>query len=180
MWNHERSSGSSGSIPRLSGDKSNGYLQPAGPIYSLDPSPGHHHPRLSPSPRSRSPSPSNPFRIPTIHIPGYNTVRFVSLCTLWYMTSALSSNTGKMILNHFRYPVTLTIVQFFFVAGYCVLISRPELGWTGRLRQPSKAILMGTLPMAAFQVGGHIFSSLAISRVPVSTVHTIKVSERPR
>jgi solute carrier family 35 protein E1 len=30
--------------------------------------------------------------------------------------------------------------------------------------------------MAAFQVGGHIFSSLAISRVPVSTVHTIKVS----
>jgi solute carrier family 35 protein E1 len=28
--------------------------------------------------------------------------------------------------------------------------------------------------MGAFQVGGHIFSSMAISRMPVSTVHTIK------
>jgi solute carrier family 35 protein E1 len=72
----------------------------------------------------------------------------------------------------------LTIVQFFFVAGYCVICSRKELGWTARLRSPSRTILKGTLPMAAFQVGGHIFSSLAISRVPVSTVHTIKVSFR--
>jgi hypothetical protein len=30
--------------------------------------------------------------------------------------------------------------------------------------------------MGLFQVGGHIFSSIAISRIPVSTVHTIKVS----
>lgn len=30
--------------------------------------------------------------------------------------------------------------------------------------------------MAAFQVFGHVFSSVATSRVPVSTVHTIKVS----
>ncbi|WVN87762.1 uncharacterized protein L203_102957 [Cryptococcus depauperatus CBS 7841] len=34
--------------------------------------------------------------------------------------------------------------------------------------------MQGTLPLAAFQVGGHIFGSMAISRVPVSTVHTIK------
>jgi hypothetical protein len=26
-----------------------------------------------------------------------------------------------------------------------------------------------------FQVGGHMFSSMAISRIPVSSVHTIKV-----
>jgi solute carrier family 35 protein E1 len=45
-----------------------------------------------------------------------------------------------------------------------------------RLRRPSRAILTNTWPMAVFQVGGHIFSSMAISRVPVSTVHTIKVS----
>ena len=45
-----------------------------------------------------------------------------------------------------------------------------------RLKTPTRAILMNTWPMAVFQVGGHIFSSMAISRVPVSTVHTIKVS----
>jgi hypothetical protein len=44
-----------------------------------------------------------------------------------------------------------------------------------KLRQPSIAILKNTLPMGMFQVGGHIFSSIAISRIPVSTVHTIKV-----
>ena len=123
----------------------------------------------------RPSSPLDPFRLPTLTLPTLGTVRFVALCTLWYGCSALSSNTGKVILNHFKYPVTLTIVQFFFVAAFCVICSRKELRWMGTLKRPSRAILRGTLPMAAFQVGGHIFSSHAISRVPVSTVHTIKV-----
>jgi len=40
---------------------------------------------------------------------------------------------------------------------------------------PTRAIVNKTLPMGMFQVGGHMFSSMAISRIPVSTVHTIKV-----
>jgi len=99
---------------------------------------------------------------------------FVLLCGLWYTTSALSSNTGKAILNQFRYPITLTFVQFGFVAFYCLLFVSPAIRLS-RLRQPSMAILRNTLPMGMFQVGGHIFSSIAISRIPVSTVHTIKV-----
>ncbi|KAH0836539.1 TPT-domain-containing protein [Lanmaoa asiatica] len=43
-----------------------------------------------------------------------------------------------------------------------------------KLRSPTIAILRATLPMGAFQVGGHMFSSMAISRIHVSTVHTIK------
>ncbi|KAG6381492.1 triose-phosphate transporter family-domain-containing protein [Boletus reticuloceps] len=43
-----------------------------------------------------------------------------------------------------------------------------------KLRSPTVAILKATLPMGAFQVGGHMFSSIAISRIHVSTVHTIK------
>ena len=103
------------------------------------------------------------------------TVRFVLLCSLWYMSSALSSNTGKVILNQFRYPVTLTFVQFGFVAAYCLLFMSPLVRFS-TLRKPTRAILQSTLPMGCFQVGGHIFSSMAISRIPVSTVHTIKVS----
>ncbi|WVQ93352.1 hypothetical protein IAU59_000420 [Kwoniella sp. CBS 9459] len=122
---------------------------------------------------SRASSPG-PFSIPQFTLPGYATIRFVSLCFLWYTCSAVSNNTGKVILNNFKYPVTLTIIQFFFVAAYCIVCSRKELGWTPRLRTPTRAILKGILPMAAFQVGGHIFGSMAISRVPVSTVHTIK------
>ncbi|WWC91378.1 uncharacterized protein L201_006321 [Kwoniella dendrophila CBS 6074] len=122
---------------------------------------------------SRASSPG-PFTLPKFTKPSFATIRFVSLCFLWYTCSAVSNNTGKVILNNFKYPVTLTIVQFFFVAGCCIICSRPELGWTPRLRSPTRVILKGILPMAAFQVGGHIFGSLAISRVPVSTVHTIK------
>ncbi|KAG8959731.1 suppressor of loss of ypt1 [Tulasnella sp. 419] len=103
----------------------------------------------------------------------YATIRFVLLCALWYTTSALSSNTGKSIMNQFRYPITLTFVQFGFVSGYCLLFANPWFGAT-RMRYPTKAILRSTFPMAVFQVGGHLFSSMAISRVPVSTVHTIK------
>ncbi|WWD21043.1 hypothetical protein CI109_105524 [Kwoniella shandongensis] len=134
-----------------------------GATYSLD-TPLSRRRSLS-NPSSRGPSPG-PFSLPQISIPGFATIRFVSLCFLWYACSAVSSNTGKVILNNFKYPVTLTIIQFFFVAAYCVVISRKQLGWTGRLRSPTKAILRGTLPMAAFQVGGHIFGSMAISRVP--------------
>ncbi|KAJ6565986.1 triose-phosphate transporter family-domain-containing protein [Mycena sp. CBHHK59/15] len=102
-----------------------------------------------------------------------SSLKFVLLCSLWYTSSALSSNTGKAILNQFRYPVTLTFVQFGFVASYCMLFMSPAIRFS-RLRHPTSAIIRSTLPMGMFQVGGHIFSSLAISRIPVSTVHTIK------
>ncbi len=131
---------------------------------AVDGSPELDTPRRSPSPR--------PFGLPSSF--PLSTIRFVCLCALWYISSAISSNTGKVILNNFRYPITLTIVQFFFVSGYCIVCSK--VGLSSRLKDPTKSILRGTLPMAVFQVGGHIFGSLAISRVPVSTVHTIKVS----
>lgn len=102
-----------------------------------------------------------------------DTIRFVLLCSLWYMTSALSSNTGKVILNQFKYPVTLTFVQFGYVAAYCLLFMSPVVRFS-TIRRPTKAIIHSTFPMGCFQVGGHIFSSMAISRIPVSTVHTIK------
>lgn len=107
-------------------------------------------------------------------MPAPATLRFVLLCCLWYTSSALSSNTGKSIMLIFKFPVTLTFVQFGFIASYCLLLASPLVGLT-RLRRPSIAVLRSTIPMAAFQVGGHIFSSFAISRIPVSTVHTIKV-----
>ena len=100
---------------------------------------------------------------------------FVLLCGLWYASSALSSNTGKALLNQFRYPITLTFVQFGFVAFYCLLFMSPLVRFS-KLRMPTREIISSTFPMGLFQVGGHIFSSIAISRIPVSTVHTIKVS----
>jgi len=112
-------------------------------------------------------------------------LKFVFLCLLWYMSSALSNNSAKQILNNFKAPVTLTFVQFAFIAGWCGLLaivqklrgrhSRALFGATHGIRPPTREIILTTLPMSFFQIAGHIFGSLATSQIPVSVVHTVKV-----
>ncbi|GAA5914692.1 hypothetical protein JCM8208_000414 [Rhodotorula glutinis] len=154
-------------------------------------------PKLAPSSSSsaRDGPSSSPASLAS-YLPSTSTAGFIFLCCLWYLSSAFSSNTGKSILTRFRYPVTLTFVQFAFVAGYCVVVLfvRERLGGaTGHasgglsrrrmsvstmggwgIRKPSRHMFHGTFMMSLFQIAGHVFSSMAIARVPVSTVHTIK------
>ncbi|KAF9914314.1 suppressor of loss of ypt1 [Lobosporangium transversale] len=94
------------------------------------------------------------------------------ICLSWYMSSAVTNNIGKQIMNQFRYPVTLTFVQFWFVSIFC-FIAGAGFKMT-RIRRPTRAILEMTAPLVGFQVVGHVFSSVAISRVPLSVVHTVK------
>lgn len=42
------------------------------------------------------------------------------------------------------------------------------------IRYPSRDIIATTFPLALFQIGGHILSSEATEKIPVSLVHTIK------
>lgn len=80
--------------------------------------------------------------------------------------------------------MTLTIVQFLLVSFWCIFLS-----WLAKhnstvrerlpvlkngIRRPNREIVMATLPLTAFQIGGHILNSDAMSRIPVSLVHTIK------
>lgn len=103
---------------------------------------------------------------------------------MWYATSILSNTSSKAILTAFTKPVTLTLIQFLFVCSWCLFFS-----WLARvyrplgnaipllrsgIRRPSRDLIMTTLPLTAFQIGGHILSSDAMSRIPVSLVHTIK------
>jgi solute carrier family 35 protein E1 len=102
-----------------------------------------------------------------------------------YLVSALSNTSSKSILNAFPRPVTLTLIQFSFVSGWCVLLNvlaqflpavgRAVPGLQGGLRYPNRQVITTTAPLAFFQVGGHITSSIATSKIPVSLVHTIKV-----
>ncbi|WAQ82452.1 hypothetical protein PtA15_2A769 [Puccinia triticina] len=97
--------------------------------------------------------------------------------------------TLSAILTRLRFPVTLTIVQFAFVAlcsGLCLALRHHPLpahrnhhgttllGHTLAIRIPNRATIRGTCIMSLFSIAGHVCSSMAISRVPVSTVHTIK------
>ncbi|KAL1900853.1 hypothetical protein Cpir12675_000729 [Ceratocystis pirilliformis] len=108
----------------------------------------------------------------------------VVLCIIWWTTSLLTNTSSKSILNAFPKPATLTLVQFVFVSSYCLLWSWlasifprlkriiPTLKYP--IRKPSLDIARTTLPMALFQIGGHLLSSNATSMIPVSLVHTIK------
>ena len=106
------------------------------------------------------------------------------LCLVWYLSSALTNTSSKSILNAFPRPITLTIVQFAFVSLWCFFFARlakesptfralvPAL--RHGIRPVSREVIITTLPLALFQLGGHVLSSTATSEIPVSLVHTIK------
>lgn len=103
---------------------------------------------------------------------------------MWYWSSALTNTSSKSILMAFDKPATLTLIQFGFVAFYCLLFSwlastfpRLRTSITALkhpIRYPCKDVIMTTLPLAGFQIAGHLLSSNATSKIPVSLVHTIK------
>ncbi|KAL9099417.1 MAG: hypothetical protein Q9163_005075 [Psora crenata] len=111
-------------------------------------------------------------------------VKLIILCLIWYMSSALTNTSSKSILNSFPKPITLTIIQFAFVSSWCIFfaylarIFRPLRtaipALKNGIRYPSRDVIATTLPLALFQIGGHILSSTATEKIPVSLVHTIK------
>jgi len=108
----------------------------------------------------------------------------IALCIVWYFSSALTNTSSKSILNAFSKPATLTLIQFALVAGYCLFFSwlavifpslkNPIPALRHGIRYPTRDVIMTTLPLAAFQIGGHLLSSTATAKIPVSLVHTIK------
>lgn len=118
----------------------------------------------------------------------------VVLCLSWYFVSIVSSNSTKIILSNFKYPVTLTQCQFLFNSALCLGLlsivfakkaffanfpdgSLPDLNEINSFKKflsPNSLIISTTLPMGMFQFVGHITSHKATSLIPVSMVHTIK------
>lgn len=107
-----------------------------------------------------------------------------ALCIVWYLTSALTNTSSKSILNTFPKPATLTVLQFASVSGWCLVLTSlssifPSLkravpALKNGLRKPSWDVLATALPLSVFQLLGHLLSSYATSKIPVSLVHTIK------
>jgi solute carrier family 35, member E1 len=100
------------------------------------------------------------------------------------MTSALTNTSSKSILNAFPKPATLTIIQFASVFIWCLILTSlatvfPSLkravpALKNGLRRPSWDVAYTAFPLSIFQLLGHLLSSYATSKIPVSLVHTIK------
>lgn len=108
------------------------------------------------------------------HVSLSDNSKFLLCCFMWYICSSLSSNTAKQIMNTFKYPVTLTFVQFLMVSCWCAVMER--VFKSSGIKKPTKAIIQTIVPLSSFMIVGHVFSSISISRIPVSLVHTIKVN----
>ncbi|KIX09111.1 uncharacterized protein Z518_00189 [Rhinocladiella mackenziei CBS 650.93] len=110
--------------------------------------------------------------------------KLIALCIIWYMTSALTNTSSKSILNALPKPATLTIVQFASVSIWCLILTTlasifPSLkralpALKNGLRKPSWDVMYTAFPLSIFQLLGHLLSSYATSKIPVSLVHTIK------
>ena len=96
----------------------------------------------------------------------------------------MTNTSSKSILNAFPQPITLTIIQFAFVSGWCIFFAYlarlfPRLRTSipalkHGIRYPTREVIRTTLPLAVFQIAGHILSSIATEKIPVSLIHTIK------
>ncbi|KAI9225753.1 MAG: triose-phosphate transporter family-domain-containing protein [Piptocephalis tieghemiana] len=99
-------------------------------------------------------------------------LHFIGLCLAWYAASATASNVGKHLLTLWDQPVTASWIQFLFTSMYAFLSAKVFRITT--LQPPSRRVFAVVVPLCAFQVGSHVLTSIAISRVPVSFVHTVK------
>lgn len=70
------------------------------------------------------------------------------------------------------------------MASFCLLFSwlSTIFPWLKRnipalrhgIRYPTRDVILTTIPLAGFQIGGHLLSATATGKIPVSLVHTIK------
>jgi solute carrier family 35 protein E1 len=67
-------------------------------------------------------------------------------------------------------------VQFLLVACWSAIVEK--VFNSSNIKKPTKIIIQTIVPLSLFMIVGHIFSSISISRIPVSLVHTIKVREK--
>lgn len=95
------------------------------------------------------------------------------LCILWYIVSSSNNVVGKMVLNDFPYPMTVTMVQLLSITLY----SGPFFNMWGVRRFVDISwsyYFKLILPLALGKFMASIFTHVSIWKVPVSYAHTGK------
>ena len=118
------------------------------------------------------------YSLPT-HTPGGKRNRLAQIVGVtiliagWYLASSFSNNLNKQILMVYPHPIILTIAQLGFIALYSFLF----LWKTNKLQLlPLHDIIHLVLPLGFINFLSHLLTYSSLANVPVSFMHTIKVS----
>ncbi|KAM7348875.1 solute carrier family 35 member E1 homolog [Cochliomyia hominivorax] len=99
----------------------------------------------------------------------------LTLCILWYVISSSNNVIGKMVLNEFPYPMTVTMIQLCSITLY----SGPFFNlWRIRKYQdiPRGYYLRLIIPLAFGKFLASVTSHISLWKVPVSYAHTVKAT----
>lgn len=100
-------------------------------------------------------------------------VSVVVLCILWYVVSSSNNVIGKMVLNEFPYPMTVTMVQLTSITVY----SGPFFNLWGVRKYVDiswRYYFRFIVPLALGKFLASVTSHISIWKVPVSYAHTGK------
>jgi solute carrier family 35 protein E1 len=101
-------------------------------------------------------------------------VQVVCLCLGWFVVSSLNSIIGKVTLNVFPFPMTITMIQLSSILIYL----KPTLRY---LRVNRTSISLGRryylhmiVPLAFAKFLASVSSHISLWKVPISYSHTVK------
>lgn len=96
-------------------------------------------------------------------------------CLMWYISSASGNVIGKLVLNEFPYPMTMTMVQLASAAIYLGPILK-LLSVPTSIEIKRRYYVMMIVPLAFGKFVSSVSSHISIWKVSVSYAHTGKCS----
>lgn len=98
-------------------------------------------------------------------------LKLILVCIMWYISSASGNVIGKLVLNEFPYPMTMTMVQLASAALYLGPILK-LLGVPTTVEINRRYYIIMILPLAFGKFISSVSSHVSIWKVSVSYAHT--------
>lgn len=100
-------------------------------------------------------------------------VKVFVLCIVWYSASSVNNVIGKVVLNQFPYPMTISMVQLASITLYTLPILKFR-DIPGATNIPLRYWFSMILPLAAGKFFASVSSHVSLWQVSVSYAHTGK------
>ncbi|KAJ8305323.1 hypothetical protein KUTeg_015868, partial [Tegillarca granosa] len=105
----------------------------------------------------------------------FDAFKVALICILWYICSASGNIIGKLVLNEFPYPMTVTMIQLLSASVYLGPILRVmNVPHTGSV--PKRYYMTMIIPLAFGKFISSVSAHISMWKVSVSYAHTVKAT----